>query len=185
MKKSDLAVVLLVALMTAVIAVAVADAVPSANAVEQKKKALVPGTLTLDGVELTLKVDAETSKPGKKPVVTVKAVNTGDKPVEMDAQIYMNSMSPASRMSRMGPIPRSVWSESCHISLKPGETRTYELTAKAAVGKGNVVSFGMKAGGKVVGLPGFNALATLRRATRTNAAIAKQMQIARPETAQR
>ena len=162
MKKSDLVVISLVALMTAVIAVALANAVPSANAVEQKKRALVPGTLTLDGLELTLKIDAATSKPGKKPVLTVTAVNTTDKPIEMDAQIRMTSMSLGSTMSRRGPMPQSVWSEGCHISLKPNETRTYELAAKAAVGKGNVISFNMKAGGKTVALPGFNALTSAK-----------------------
>ena len=160
MKRSDLVVISLVALMTAVIAVALADAIPSANAVEQKKKALVPGTLTLDGVELTLKVDAETSKSGKKPVLTVTAVNASDKPVEIDAQIDMKSMPPP-RMTygRRMPMPEGVWSESCHISLKPGETRTYELTSKAAVGRGNLISFNMTAGGKTVVLPGPRPLA--------------------------
>ena len=173
MKKSDLAVIVLVALMTAVIAIALADAMPSADAAGQKKKALVPGTLTLDGLELALKVDAATSMPGKKPVVTVKAVNTGDKPVEIDAQIYMNSTSLASTRSRMIIMPKSVWSESCHISLKPGETRTYELAAKAVVGQGNVVSFGMKAGGKVAGLPGFSALTALQPVAQTRVVSAK------------
>ncbi len=178
MKKSDLVVIMLVALMTAVIAIAIADAIPSANAAAQKKKALVPGTLTLKSMELTLKVDAETSKPGKKPALTINAVNTSDKPVEVDAQIHMMSTSPTSRMSRMGPVSMSVWSESCHIALKPGETRTYTLAASAAVGKNQSISFSMKAGGKTVYLPGGNVFAAMRRVARPNGANAKRMTLA-------
>lgn len=171
MKTSDLTVVSLVALVTAVIAVMLANAVPDAIAVEQQQKALVPGMLTVDGVELVLRVDAATSKPGKKPVLTVTAVNTGDQPVEMNTQIHMTSTSLGSMVSRRAPMPKNVWTESCYISLKPNETRTYELTAKAAVGKGSIVSFSMKAGGKTVTIPGS---ATLRRAARPRADRAKR-----------
>jgi len=141
-----------------------AQAVPSAIAVEPKKKVIAPGTLTVNGVELTAQVDPESSKPGKKPVVKVTAVNTQGQPVEVHATIYMTSMSFASRYSRMPARPESIWSDGCYISLKPNETRTYELPTDKTVGKGAIISFSMKAGGKTVAVPGAGFLALLKGA---------------------
>jgi len=162
MRTNDLGVIGAAAAVTMAIMVVLSQTVPSAIAVEPKKKAIAPGTLTVNGVELTAQVDPESSKPGKKPVVKVTAVNTQDQPVEVHATIYMTSMSLASRFSRMPVRPESIWSDGCYISLKPNETRTYELPTNKAAGKGAIISFSMKAGGKTVAVPGAGILALLK-----------------------
>ena len=162
MRTNDLGVVGAAALVTMAIVLVLAQTVPSAIAVEPKTKAIAPGALTVNGVELTAQVDPESSKPGNKPVVKVTAVNTQDQPVEVHATIYMTSMSFASRFSRMPARPESIWSDGCYISLKPNETRTYELPTDKVAGKGAVISFSMKAGGKTVAVPGAGIVALLK-----------------------
>jgi hypothetical protein len=164
MKAKDMGVVAAVAVVTAALVMVLNGVMPSAIAVQAGRKGPAPGTLTVDGVILTVEVDAASFKPGQKPVVRVKAVNTRDVPVVARADLSMQSLSLASRMSRMPVMPQSIWDEGCQMSLEANETKTFELATNVPVPKGVAITVTMKAGGKTVAAPGTGILALAGRA---------------------
>lgn len=154
MRRNDAVVIGVTALITAAIATAALNLVP--RAIADKGQRVVRPTLEHESVVMYLELDEATCKPDGKPVARLTAANRTDRTATLSVEIVMSTMSPGSEMSRMGPIPSDVWSSSCDIVLRPGETGTFEFPTDVAVASGEVVSFTIKAGGKTVRAAGFS-----------------------------
>jgi len=142
-------VIVVTALVTMAVAVALWTCVPGATAAGPNGPAKVR-TLDVEGVALTLQLDKAAYKAGEKPIVTLRAVNTRDRATNVQAVVVMSSMSPASMVSRSMPAPAAVWSTPCRIALGPNETRTIELPTKTALPAGSLTSFVIHAGGNAI-----------------------------------
>jgi hypothetical protein len=81
------------------------------------------------GCQFTLKTAKAEYKPGEPPVLDVTAVNTTGKDAEATVWVSLMTTAVPSPLARALPIPRSAWSKSWCVSLKPGETKTTSLTA--------------------------------------------------------
>jgi hypothetical protein len=92
------------------------------------------------GCKFTLKADKKTYEGGESPVFEVTATNTTKQDVKASVWINVTAVAPTSPMSRMLPIPRSLWSEQVSFSLEPGETKTQKVTCGAKLPAGQNVS---------------------------------------------
>lgn len=128
------------AVTLAVLLPARVDAVAQAPAV---KPLIAQPKLVAGGCTFTLKTDKQAYKPGETPRVTIRAANPTDKPIREDIWVSMSGISPASRMSRMPVMPRSLWREKCSISLKPGETKTVCLDTGTKLPSGTIITIAM------------------------------------------
>ena len=102
--------------------------------------------LKVSGCELRLRTVAETYQAGEKIELVLEAVNTTDKPVTLDAKASMAAAAPASRMSRMMILPKSIWEDACPLTLAPGETKTVNLPTEVAAPAGKAVSYSLTVG---------------------------------------
>ena len=101
--------------------------------------------LTIDGCVFALKVDKESYQPGDKPALTVTVTNPTDAPVETSVALSVSSQSMASMFSRrMVPAaPSDTWTKQCDVTLKPGETKTIEVTVEKALEAGHMITISM------------------------------------------
>ena len=155
MKAKDVAVILSAAVVTAVAVVALLG--PAAQAVAPSESAHPRTTLQLEHAMLWLDVQADSCKPGVKPVVVLEAFNSDETPRTISVTVTMTATQPNSRMSRMVMMPKVAWQQVCSMDLGPGETRSIELTSEAAVPAGQVVSFTVQADGKAAATGEFGA----------------------------
>jgi|GEM_PF-3355729 len=159
MRRNDVMVIGVTAMITAAFATAALNLAP--RAVADRGPGIARPALEHDGVVMYLELDEATCKPDEKPVARLTAANRTDRTATLSVEVVMSAMSLGSEMSRMPPMPRDVWSRSCDIVLRPGETGVFEFPTDVAVASNDVVSFTVKAGGKAVRAAGFSAAAPL------------------------
>ena len=142
MKIHDALSVLFVAAATAAITLAVLlpGRVTAIDATESVQPTIARPTLTSLGCTFSVAAIEEAIKAGDKPTLKLTATNPTDEPVEATVTVTMTSMAPMSRMSRMMPMPRSLWNRECEIGLKAGETKTLTLSPGVELPAGQVVS---------------------------------------------
>ena len=102
--------------------------------------------LTIDGCVFALKADKESYQPGDKPALTVTATNPTGEPVETSVALSVSSQSMASMLSRrlMPSSPSDAWAKQCDVTLKPGETKTIEVTVEKPIEPGHIVTISMR-----------------------------------------
>ncbi|HVS34127.1 MAG TPA: hypothetical protein VMS17_01015 [Gemmataceae bacterium] len=86
----------------------------------------------------SLTTDKPDYEAGQTPQIEVKAVNPTDQPATVSVWVTVTTTSPASRMSRMLPMPTVVWSHEFAFTLKPDETKSLTATCAAMPALGNV-----------------------------------------------
>jgi len=150
MKTMDCVVVVLAACITAAIALALREGMPGALADDSPPgKAVARGQiLETEGVQLSLEVCYPEGH--KKPMVRLKAVNTGSATSSVGATISMFTVKPPSPLARALPAPRQVWSTPVDLTLESHQIRTVEVPVAAAVGAGTRATFRIQAGGKSI-----------------------------------
>jgi len=146
--------VLFVAAATATVTLAVLlpGRVTATNATEAVQPTIAKPTLKSLGCTFSLAAIEEAIKAGDKPTLKLTATNPTDQPVEATVSLNMTSMAPMSRVSRMLPMPRSLWKRDCTIGLKAGETKTLTLSPGVKLPAGQVISVQLTDKKKAVGL---------------------------------
>ncbi len=110
---------------------------------EEIKPAIVQPTLTTGGCEFVLTTDKPAYQPGESPTLRIVATNPTGEPVDATVWVSISSSSPFAAMLRAMPIPRSVWTGDCSVSLKPGETKTVTLSTGVQLSAGQSFSITM------------------------------------------
>jgi hypothetical protein len=87
---------------------------------------------------------------GSAPKMKLEATNKTNVAITVPIRIQMQSMTLASRVSRVPSIPKEIWSYQREITLQPGATDSVDLTSDAKLIAGSNVSILMTAGGKMV-----------------------------------
>jgi hypothetical protein len=141
MKLRDVLTVLGTAAVTA--AVALVLLAPrgdgNAQAAPSVKPFISQPQLTSQGCTFTLETDKTAYEAGESPVIKVTAANATEKTVTASVWVGITATSPVSRMSRMLPIPTSLWTHEYAFTLPPGETKTIEATCEAKLAAGQNV----------------------------------------------
>ena len=139
MKKTDVAVVLCIAVMTFCGTVILRGTlgVATANSVKQNEKAIP--VLKNGKVECALALKRGDYKEGDKPVLLFTATNKGMNAEEIAATIQLMKMRAQSLLERSMPVPESIWTSPCRLSLSPKQTETIELTVSIPLEKGMTV----------------------------------------------
>lgn len=152
MRKRDAFVVIGVAVATMAVALMLWSALPMANATSERVNVTKVATPVLEanGVRLTLTLDRKTYAEGDTPVLTIKAENTQESPVTVEAMVTLMTMQLASPMFRRMPMPTKRWSHPCKIALGPRETKSIELPTAVALKAGTSGWFTLVAGGKTI-----------------------------------
>ena len=152
MKCRDLPVIAVTAFAVMLATIALRQAMPAAIAEQKsvKKEANKPPTLIVDGVALSLTFKKSDCKAGQKPKVELLAINTSKRPVKLKATDVMTTTPEPQPMARMLPRPSEVWSNTCKLKLKPGESQTIALQTKVALESGSTISFIIKVGKKSI-----------------------------------
>ena len=150
MRKRDLLVVGIAAVVTATVALVVWETLPKAIADPEQVRIVsrAQSTLEVKGVALSLSPDQPTYSPGQTPVLKLRAVNGRDRAAELKVALEMMAARPASPMARMMPQPTKVWSHSCEISLQPKEDRTFEIPADVKLEAGTSAWLTLTVGGE-------------------------------------
>ncbi|MDX1565360.1 MAG: hypothetical protein R3236_08150 [Phycisphaeraceae bacterium] len=97
-------------------------------------------TLNVEGGTFTIRTDLERYDKTQEPVLTLKAHNPTDQAITRKIQVAITSMSANARVSRRLELPRSHWTHSQTVALKPGETKTIQLKTGIKLPTGRVVS---------------------------------------------
>ena len=101
--------------------------------------------MTIDGCVFTLKAYKEAYQPGDKPALTVTVTNPTDAPIETSVALSVSAQSMASMFSRRMtvPSPSDTWTKQCDVTLKPGETKTIEVTVEMALEPLHMITISM------------------------------------------
>ena len=107
-------------------------------------------TLAIDGCQVSLRRLDGKPEAGSPPAVELKVVNPTDQAVELELAVSLMSRQPVSPLSRMIPMPRSLWQQKCRLSAAPGETRRLKLTTNANVPPGHTSHFTLRSGKQAI-----------------------------------
>ena len=106
-------------------------------------------TMTVHGCTLSILPPPKDAKADHEYVISIKAVNTTDKPVNLNMTVAVQSMSLGSMVSRMPNMPTKPWRESCPVSLLAGETTIINVaTGKKASAFGRMLTTQVTVDGK-------------------------------------
>lgn len=142
MGKRDVAVVAVVAAVTAAVVAAVFQPGPvAAEDRSEAAKLVKTPTIEAKGVRLTLSPGKTAYGAGEKPALTLRAVNPGAEPVELETMICMMVTSPTPPLARFMPGPRQAWSRKCALSLGASETKDVALETGVGLGAGEQIQF--------------------------------------------
>ena len=160
MRKRDLLVVGIAAVVTATVALVVWETLPKAIADQEQVRiaSRAQSALEVKGVALSLSPDQPTYRPGQIPVLKLQAVNKQDCPATLEVALDMMAARPASPMARMMPQPTKVWSHSCEISLQPEEDRTFEIPADVKLEAGTSAWLTLTVGGESLRSASFSVI---------------------------
>ncbi len=117
---------------------------------EAIKPTIAVPELTVDDCVFVVSTDKPEYAPGEKPVLTVKATNTGCEPLSASVSLSITATSPASRLSRRLVLPKPLWTGDCPVTLQPGESRTIKLETNAALPAEQMATISMFAKGEAV-----------------------------------
>ena len=106
--------------------------------------------LDVDGCSVTLEVVAESAKPGQPVQLHLKAVNPTDESVELTVIGGLSYQSPADRMSRRMMPMTPTWTQSCTLTVPPGETVEAVYNTDHLVEAGSTLTPSLQAGDQVV-----------------------------------
>jgi hypothetical protein len=145
--KKNILTILSVALTTAALTVLAFWSVPieaGNEAQNQAPKVAQPKLLT-NGIEMTLvAAEGKTFQAGDEPVFQLTAVNTTAEPATAHLRLVMDSISPASAMSRIGPVPAMIWHQDCTIALKPNEKKTMTVASNTKLPVSGAITVSMQ-----------------------------------------
>ena len=137
-----------------------APAKPAARAVK------IP-TLTVHGCKLSILPQNKPVKSDQDYVISIKAVNTTDKPVSFDMTVAVQAMSVQSMFSRGPAMPKESWRQICPVSLVAGETAVINVvTGKKASALGHFLTPRLTVDGKHLRGPSFGVPIAFRPAPR-------------------
>lgn len=142
MKLRDAFVVLATAAVTTVFTVSLLapSGVDAVDAVARIKPLIVQPRFVSQGCGFVLKTDKVDYQAGDTPAIEVTASNPTDKPATTTVWVTISASAPASLMSRMLPVPQTLWSHPYVFSLKPGVSTTLSITSEAKLPAGKNIS---------------------------------------------
>lgn len=124
------------------------------EAVNEGKDARAPianPKLEVSGVQLTLVTEKDrVYKAGDKPVLTLQAVNTTDKPVRLEVKSGMTATAPQSKMSRMAVRPVPLWNVKREVEVMPLATATVLLETDKPLPAGKEMTLTLQCSGKAI-----------------------------------
>ena len=88
--------------------------------------------------------------PGTAPKMKLEASNKTNVAITIPMKIQMQSMAPVSRISRVPPMPKEIWSYEREITVQPGATDSVEITSDAKLIAGSNVTILISSGDKTV-----------------------------------
>jgi len=109
------------------------------NAVATIKPVIPQPEFTAQGCVFTLKTDKSVYEAGDKPAFEITAHNPSGETVEARVVVGISASAPVSPMSRMLPVPRSLWSHESAVRLSPGETKTVTVVSEAKLPEGQSI----------------------------------------------
>lgn len=89
-------------------------------------------TLNVDGCQLQLR-PAGDGATSQQPTFELVATNPTQRNVAVNYTVTVTGARPSSPMSRMMPVPSTLWQHEDSLYVKAGETRTVELASAAAL----------------------------------------------------
>jgi hypothetical protein len=163
MKTKDILTITTVALGTATLTVAAfwAGPIEAGSDADAPPSKIAKSRLVAHGVELTLApADGRVFKAGDQPEFDLTALNTTQQPASASVRVAMTSSSPEDRMSRVIRLPKAMWQQEQVVSLQPGETKTFTLSANAKLPANSVIAVSLGEQNEKAALfaPGIQAL---------------------------
>ena len=143
MKTKDILTITTVALGTATLTVAAfwAHPIEAGGDADAPPSKIAKSQLVTHGVELTLTpADGRAFKAGDQPQFELTALNTTQEAASAAVQVTMTSVSPASMVSRVGPMPRVLWKREQIVTLKPNEKKALNLGTSTNLPANSVIS---------------------------------------------
>ena len=104
------------------------------------KSLIVQPRFVSQGCAFALKTDKADYPAGDTPVIELTASNPTDKTVAATVWVNLSASAPASPMARMLPVPKTLWSHPCVVTLKPGESTTLSLKSEAKLPAGQNIA---------------------------------------------
>ncbi len=111
-----------------------------AYAAPEVKPVIAQPQFQSQGCTFVLKTDKATYEAGESPAIEITASNPSDKPVHATIWVSISASAPASPMAHRMPMPRSLWSHECVVSLQPGETKNLTIPCDAKLPAGQSIS---------------------------------------------
>ncbi len=135
-------VVLVTAAVTTVFTVSLLapSGVNAVDTLARIKPLIVQPRFLSQGCEFVLKTDKVDYEAGDTPAITVTASNPTDRAVATTVWLNISASAPASPMSRMLPVPQTLWSHPCVLSLEPGVSTTLSIASEAKLPAGKNIS---------------------------------------------
>lgn len=97
--------------------------------------------LTVNGVSLSIRPLAPTTRPGPAPVIELVAANPTAAPVGLTYEVELLATAPSSPMSRVMVMPRSLYRTppaENRLVLEAGQTRTIAIASGATLAQGEI-----------------------------------------------
>jgi len=135
---------MVVVLATALVAGLVAGPVlrPGAVSANGEEEANAAKVLVVDGVTLSLELDEATCAAGKKPVMTLCAVNGADAARKVTVEVVVAGGADFDvEVARMAFIPDPQWKRRVPVELTAGGTDRVRIEAEKPLAAGSVVTF--------------------------------------------
>jgi len=105
--------------------------------------------LVTHGVELALGAAGDrTFKVGDEPEFELTAVNTTDRPAQVDVGVSMTATAPADAMSRTILMPWTLWQRQEWVTLGPRETKVLTLCASTNLPPNKVITVSLREAGE-------------------------------------
>ena len=102
----------------------------SPNSSEKQEESALP-MITAEGIRLTLLTRTHVVSDGSKALFEVKCENLTDHSIKATATMSMSGIK-VEPLSRIGPMPRQVWSGDVPLAMAPGETTICHVEADVA-----------------------------------------------------
>jgi hypothetical protein len=102
-----------------------------AYAAPEVKAVIAQPEFQSQGCKFVLKTDRATYEAGQSPIIELTASNPSDNPVNTTVWVSITASAPEFSVSRMAPMPRTLWMHECGVSLLPNETRKIVVPSDA------------------------------------------------------
>jgi len=142
-KAKEAATVLVTAAVTMAVVVVLLWPMGMGAAEQPAAPRVLQPTMTFGTCRFTMETAQPSTEPGAKPSVTLKVVNTGQTAAEAAVWVVVSATRPASMESRVMPVPITVWTHKCTVSLAPGAAQTLTVPIAIPLPEGQSITISM------------------------------------------